>query len=74
MSRKSQLQDRLAKLRQLVGGAVDCLLESQNNVERAEWDFATTNLQKLFRNAAAIARERRNVLADLRRARREQES
>jgi hypothetical protein len=73
MSRTSQLQVRLAKLRPLVSGAVDCLHEAENNVARGEWRFATVNLRKLFRNATAIQRQRAAVLHELHLARKESE-
>jgi len=72
MSREPQLQGRLTKLQTLVSAVVNCLLEAQNNVERAEWDFAETNLRKLFRNATVLQRQRAAVLREVRLARREE--
>ena len=71
MSHRTKLQRSLVGLHELVSSSVDCLLEGKANVERGEWDFAATNLRKLFGNATAIAKHRRIVLRDLRLARSE---
>ncbi len=73
MHRTTELQDRLAKLRPLVSGVLDCFNETENNARRGEWDSAETNLRKLFRNATAIRKQRLAVLRELRLARREDE-
>jgi hypothetical protein len=67
-SAPSMIQDRLAKLQPLVGDAVDCFLEGMNNVQRGEWDFATVNLRKLFRNATRIQLQRAAVMRAVREA------
>ena len=74
MKRRTSLQRRLARLERLVSGAVDCVLEARSNVERGEWDFAGSNLRTLFRNASAIARQRKSVIRALLRVRREGKS
>ena len=71
MNAKERLNGRLRGLKSLVEGALDCVLEGQNNVERQEWIFGTTNLRKLFRNASAIQKQRATVLRLLRLARKE---
>jgi hypothetical protein len=74
MNRRKSLQRRLAPLERLVSGAVDCVLEARNNAARGEWDFAGSNLRTLFRNASAIARQRKSVLRAVRVLRREEPS
>lgn len=71
MSKPATFQRRIALLERLVSGAVDCVLEARNNVGRGEWHFADANLRTLFRNASAIARQRKPVIRAMRRARRE---
>ena len=73
MKASHRLQKRVAVLETLVGRSVDCALESKNNVERCEWDFARTNLRNLFLNAAKIKHQRATVLRLLRRSRKEYE-
>lgn len=72
MHRTTELQDRLANLRPLVSGLLDCFNETENNARRGEWEFAETNLRKLFRNATAIRKQRAALLRELRLARREE--
>ena len=64
-----RLQARLAKLTALVSGSVDCVLESQNNVARSEWEFAEKNLRTLFCNATVIAKLRQPVIREVRQLR-----
>ena len=71
MNTKERLNGRLRGLKSLVEGALDCVIEGQNNVHRREWDLAATNLRKLFRNATAIQKQRPTVLRQLRLARKE---
>lgn len=73
MKASHRLQKRLAVIEKLLSRSVDCALESKNNVERCEWDFAATNLRNLFFNAAAIKRQRATVLRALCLARKESE-
>ena len=63
------LQRQLVPLERLVSGAVDCVLEARNNVARGEWELADANLRTLFRNASAIARQRKPVIRAMLRAR-----
>lgn len=68
---KRNLQKRLAAVEKLLSGAVDCVLEGRNNVERSEFDFAERNFQILFRNASKIARQRKLRMRELRQVKRE---
>jgi hypothetical protein len=65
------LLDRVKALEAELSRAVDCALEGKNNIERREWDFAECNLRKLFRNVAAIGRQREITVRQLRLAKKE---
>jgi hypothetical protein len=71
LKRSCPMARRLNTLKLLAEGALDCVVESQNEVVWGEWGSAETNLRKLFRNAAAIQRQRGNVLRWIRLARKE---
>jgi hypothetical protein len=65
---------RLKALEDGLSRAVDCVLEARNNIDRREWDFAECNLRKLFRDVAAIGRQREITVRQLRLAKKEASS
>lgn len=73
---RATIQKKADAFQQLDGAVsriVDCWLEAKNNIARREPQFAAKNLRKLFDNASAISKRRKNLSRQLRIASQENE-